>query len=209
MRPKGKLSVNVIMVRISILSDFFLQWYCAQRDVTFSVCPHDGHNKDEKGSIKKYCRDSLWFDSYFYQLHESFVHNLAMVRHPLNISRQKPTGHTFTCKHPFSEAHVIFICDISGSMSSTDGGKSHAKYEWIKKEGRLDNRLGALYASIHDFIKIRWDQGLLISNILLIAILAIRDCDSSLLLKFLIIGPPFAPFCHFMHSRWNTIPFMG
>ena len=55
---------------------------------------------------------------------------------------------------------VIFVCDISGSMSSTDGGNSCAEYKWIKDSGGLDNRLGALYAAIHKFIDIRVAKGI-------------------------------------------------
>ena len=178
------------MVRISMLSDVLSSRYCTQKDVSFAACPHDEHSKatGKDEDVTKYCCDKLWFDLCSVNYMMSFVHNLAMDRHTEEKSRQKPSGHTFKCEHPFSEAHVIFICDISGSMSSTDGGKSHAKYHWIKNVGGLDNRLGALYASIHDFVKIRWDKGMLISNILLIAMFAIRDYDSSLPFKLLTIG---------------------
>ena len=80
-----------------------------------------------------------------------------------NLNRHKPcksaTGHNFKCSHPFGNAHVIFVCDISGSMSSGDGGNSRASYKFIKDSGSLDNRLGALYSAIHKFVQLRLAKG--------------------------------------------------
>eukprot|EP00483_Globobulimina_turgida_P000912 UN00913 len=70
-----------------------------------------------------------------------------------------PTGHTFNCKHPFSDCHVIFLCDISGSMDSTDGGASQAQFTFIRDAPRLNNRLGALYSAIHNFLDVRLQKG--------------------------------------------------
>eukprot|EP01084_Bolivina_argentea_P051018 93846_1 len=50
--------------------------------------------------------------------------------------------------------HVIFISDKSGSMGATDIVPIGAEYDFIKHKG-LDNRLGALFSAIHDFIQIR------------------------------------------------------
>ena len=51
-------------------------------------------------------------------------------------------------------------------MSDQDGGNSVAEFKWIKDSGSLDNRLGALYSSIHKFIKIRVSKGMLCCNML-------------------------------------------
>eukprot|EP01083_Nonionella_stella_P124111 374515_1 len=104
------------------------------------VCQHPSHKeneeKDKEEDQLKYCTENLWH-------------------------KDCPTHskHAFKCVHPFSNAHVIFICDKSGSMGATDGTQSKAEYSFIKQSGNLDNRLGALYSSIHKFINIRLDKG--------------------------------------------------
>eukprot|EP01084_Bolivina_argentea_P129404 228556_1 len=104
------------------------------------VCQHPSHKEKEAKTNEedetKFCTDMLW---------------------------HKPcktvTKHQFKCSHPFSNAHVIFVCDISGSMSSVDAGCSKAEYSFIRKAKKLDNRLGALYSAIYKFIDIRLQKG--------------------------------------------------
>ena len=119
----------------------------------FLVCGHPSHKESEEKTKEedetKYCVEDLWHK-------------------PCRTA----TGHNFKCSHPFSNAHVIFICDTSGSMSDMDKGKSKAEYSFISDySGRsydstsstyhwgLNNRLGALYSSIHKFIQIRMKKG--------------------------------------------------
>ena len=80
-------------------------------------------------------------------------------RHP---DCDTPTNHSCGCSHPFSNAHVIFICDISKSMARNDKKTSAqaAEYKSIKDNGSFNNRLGALYSSIHKFIEVRSSNGL-------------------------------------------------
>ena len=93
----------------------------------------------------------------------SFLLHSQYCKYIKLINRHKPcktaTGHNFKCSHPFSNAHIIFICDISGSMSQSDDGKSKASYKFIVESSKLDNRLGALYSAIHKFINIRLHKG--------------------------------------------------
>jgi hypothetical protein len=71
-------------------------------------------------------------------------------------------GHTFECKHPFNNAHIIFLCDRNKSMMSDDGGTSAPTLKFIAeyKEQEQDvqffnNRLGSLYEAIYKFMKTR------------------------------------------------------
>eukprot|EP01084_Bolivina_argentea_P203665 347803_1 len=105
---------------------------------TFSIGYGSMDNKQEEEEEQekvKYCSDKLWH-------------------------KKCPTasGHMFECSHPFYSAHIVFICDKSGSMCSDDKGKSVATYEFISKAG-YNNRMGALYSAIHDFINSRIDKG--------------------------------------------------
>ena len=83
------------------------------------------------------------------------------------------------------DAHVIFVCDISGSMQDRDINEynkptSGAQFSWIKNahsgkywssknryHSGLDNRLGALYSHIHSFIDIRLKNGMMNHSVLL------------------------------------------
>jgi len=109
-------------------------------DLCNFVCGHEIHDeRAAKGEEddEKYCVEPLW--------------------HPDFSSTSK---HHFQCSHPFGNSHVIFICDISGSMSCEDGGNSLAEFTWITEANEwLNNRLGALYSAIHKFVDIRISKG--------------------------------------------------
>eukprot|EP01084_Bolivina_argentea_P024953 46442_1 len=102
-------------------------------------CTHPSHQETEMNTKEidhtKYCTKELW--------HENCV---------------TPSGHEFTCDHPFKNAHVVFICDTSGSMMGHDRLTSIPSYDWIATDSKLNNRLGALYSAIHDFVDIRWEN---------------------------------------------------
>ena len=105
----------------------------------------DDSDSDEEDSI--YCIHKLW---------------------------HKPTtdhgGHTFECKHPFNNAHIIFLIDRNRSMLNNDSGKSQPTLKFISEykeqstgtvsstdlsEPCFNNRLGSLYEAIYTFIKTR------------------------------------------------------
>jgi len=97
------------------------------------VCPHPIHEeraKKKEADDQKWCTKDLWHSG----------------------------DHRFTCteSHPFTNAHIIFICDISLSMSWTDGGRSvPSQYSWLRDQPKLQNRLGCVYEAIHKFIVAR------------------------------------------------------
>eukprot|EP01083_Nonionella_stella_P205503 748291_1 len=125
------------------------------------VCAHPSHEKkkkekedqkskddeEEEEEKRKYCSKALW--------------------HPVCDEKngcQCGTCHAFQCKHPFSKAHVIFVGDCSGSMTSTDNGKSEPQLNWIRNAKQDDsyglvNRLGALYEAIYKFNEARSNSG--------------------------------------------------
>eukprot|EP01084_Bolivina_argentea_P115158 204842_1 len=104
-------------------------------------------DEEEEEEKRKYCSKALW--------------------HPVCDEKngcQCGTCHAFQCKHPFSKAHVIFVGDCSGSMTSTDNGKSEPQLNWIRNAKQDDsyglvNRLGALYEAIYKFNEARSNSG--------------------------------------------------
>jgi len=149
------------------------------RHQTMPYLPDPDIPKDEV-KHSKFWRRKKWKDPCLEKLRKNFDKCNFVCAHPVHEERAAkgeedeekfcvedlwhpdcatPSKHSFRCSHPFSDSHVVFLCDISGSMSDQDGGNSVAEYSWIKSAGHLDNRLGALYSSIHKFIDIRIQKG--------------------------------------------------
>eukprot|EP01084_Bolivina_argentea_P124467 220550_1 len=112
---------------------------CSEKDIKkFSkcnfVCGHPCHKDDDPEDESKYCTGDLW--------HEPFG---------------QETLHNFECinNHPFTNCHVIFLCDITYSMSDDDKGKSVPHHKFIQESNKLNNRLGALYSAVYNFINAR------------------------------------------------------
>jgi len=80
-------------------------------------------------------------------------HELVDPKTRVANGRVSKDGHQFACSHNIS-FHVIFVIDKSGSMSSTDV-KPDDKTGSYKIIQTHDNRLGAVYECVKQFVRTR------------------------------------------------------
>ncbi|CAG8473542.1 7953_t:CDS:10 [Ambispora leptoticha] len=148
-RKKDYISHRVFWERTK-----FRDPYSREDRENFKKCDHEcideKHHKaiDEKEPIKSFCTQGLFHPGLNPNSHP-----------PQSIGYISTDGHHFTCENPIGNFHIVFVVDRSSSMSSRDRKPLNQRTITSCLLNAHNNRLGAVYEAVYNFIKTRNHSG--------------------------------------------------